>query len=61
MSESILVAEMSEKELLEERAEVLQRLEDLRAGRSREGTIREMQLRLERIERLFQPEKTELN
>ena len=56
-----VVAEMTREQLLEEREYVLQRLENLKAGRSSEGTVNEMHLRLERIKRLLDPEQVELS
>ena len=50
MFESILVAEMSEEELIEERAEVLQRIRLLRAGCRVEGSPSELKMRLARID-----------
>lgn len=49
-----LVGEMSREELLEEYARVEERLFDLRLGRSKEGTVQEMKLRLERLKGLLE-------
>ena len=58
-----VVAEMKEEKLLEERAEVLQRLEDLEKGRTDEGSLSESRLRISRIDKALRrlgPQQLEL-